>query len=123
VLAPITDEEAMRSERWAIEILRGMVDPMDGSTGEDARLRAAHAPGATLLEFANGHVDAVPVNLGGVSALAGVDFDGHDHQPEGPAVGGALGAALTTATEGAAALGLASGLIVGTGIGAGEESG
>lgn len=132
VLAPVTDEEVIRSERWAVDLLDGMREPSDLSTEAAARLGAGvdDAPSAVLMEFADGYADELSSRApGGLTAGAGFDFEVYDDHGRGsiePVVGsgwGAVGASLTDAVEGDAALGLVGGLVAGLGGGTDEELG
>lgn len=122
VLVPVTDDEIMRAERWAIDLLDGMAYPIDGSALEAARLGAGDAPGADLLGFADGYAAEVPLHTVGSVVSSDIDLDARSTASSDGAAVGALGSFVVDPSQGASALGLSAGLIVGSGEGFGEGS-
>lgn len=132
-LFPADDERLIAGERWAVEILDGMQDPIDPSSEEGDGLGGAGDVFASdLMEFADEFAGEIPPStLGGLMLGAGAALDLYEHGPEGPpervagwglsagsaAAGGGLGVLFSSAALGATGIGLAGCLIAG-GLGA-----
>lgn len=122
VLVPVTDDEIMRAERWATDLLDGMGHEKDGSAQEAARLGVGDAPGAQLLRFADGYAAETLLNTVGSVIATDIDLDARSAPGSDVAAVGALGSLVVDPSHGASVLGLSAGLIVGSGDGFDEES-
>lgn len=125
VLPPVTDEQVMQGERWALEELDAMLDATQLFEGEGAWRGTGvdDVPGADLLRFAN-EISVPPVGRSTLAAeLPPNAYEHHEGDgaeaafsvPHGSA-GAAVGAAVGSAVTGSAGAGMVGCLIAG-GIG------
>lgn len=129
-LPPVSEQQLVRSEQWAITLLNEMEDPLQVLDDQAAKLgdEVDDVFGAELVKFA----DEIPVKtLGAFTMAAGAALDVYEHREEGipeargragvsagaGAAGGALRVAFCEAALGWTGVGLAGCLLVGGALG------
>ncbi len=130
-LPPVTDEQILASEQWAIALLDGMHDSIHEVDEEIERLgpKADDVFGKNLVRYVDEYADEIPVKaLGKLTLVAGLALDVVEHWDEGwkeagsragiSAAGGALGTGLCMLFTSPTGIGIL-GCVIGGGLAGG----